>query len=79
MMRSDAGQIDEVPSPSRRRAIKLGSSLGLLGVAMPFAVETIAAQVGGNVPAGRMHIVESNERTVRVGVVDPKAERGCDD
>ncbi|WP_235993778.1 acetamidase/formamidase family protein [Paraburkholderia solitsugae] len=74
MMRSDDAQIDAMPSQSRRRAIKLGSSLGLLGVAMPFAVETIAAQVGGRVPASREHIVESNERTVRVGVVDPKAE-----
>lgn len=74
MMRSHSAQIDEVPSQGRRRAIKLGSSLGLLGVAMPFAIEAIAAKVGGDVTVGRVHIVESNERTVRVGVVDPKAE-----
>lgn len=74
MMPSYPAQIDEVPSQSRRRAIKLGSSLGLLSVAMPFSVDAIAAHVGGDVPAARVHTVESNEQTVRVGVVDPKAE-----
>lgn len=74
MTSSGLAHIDKVLSLSRRRAMKLGGSLGLLGVTIPFAVEAVAAQVGGSVPPGREHIVESNERTVRVGVVDPKAD-----
>jgi acetamidase/formamidase len=60
-------------SASRRKAIKLGSSLGLLGLGMPFTASS-ASQARVSIPEGHQHVVESNAKTVRVGVVDPKAE-----
>ena len=78
----DQGHELGTPSLSRRNAIKLGGSLGLLGMALPLAGHAQAAstvqrvqteQTASDGPRGRQHVVESNERTVRVGVVDPKA------
>jgi len=74
MSRLDRRQEGEAPSQSRRDAIKLGSSLGLLGIALPLAGNVSAMRVDSDIAAGRQHVVESNERTVRVGVVDPKAD-----
>jgi acetamidase/formamidase len=67
-------EADDALSRSRRNALKLGGSLGLLGAALPFASHQQIARAASNVVADREHRVESNERTVRVGVVDPKAE-----
>jgi acetamidase/formamidase len=73
MMPSDLLEGDELRSRGRRRALKLGGSLGFIGIATPFTIESAAAQASDKVPIGRTHIVESNEQTVRVGIVDPKA------
>ncbi|WP_236002336.1 acetamidase/formamidase family protein [Paraburkholderia elongata] len=73
MNHTESGIDGKVPSASRRKAIKLGSSLGLLGLAMPFAAPS-TSQASIATPEGHQHVVESNEKTVRVGVVDPKAE-----
>jgi acetamidase/formamidase len=72
MTSSDFPQSDELRSRGRRQALRFGGTLGLIGIASPFSIEAVAAQVDEHIPVGRTHVVESNDQTVRVGVVDPK-------
>ncbi len=68
----------DVPSSGGRRSFL--SAAGLMGVAGLVPLGARAGTGGGDVaapalavPVGRVHVVESNDKTVRVGAMDPAA------
>lgn len=72
-----AGRIAEHTRLSRRAVLALGAGIGLAPLAGHAAGSSVRG--GGKPifppdPKTRVHVVECNQRTVRVGILDPKSE-----